>query len=150
MSEVNRAAMLNDEFIERHSNLNHVQKQYIPLEVRPIIEDMNNQYMYSMKIHNKESKIEPSLYLRRTANVISGMKLDYSIDPFKLNGLKSLENPGFFFPTTETLKHLFGSKSASDNYDKFANLLNGHDIFIHISSDEDSMINSLKSQFRGA
>ena len=44
---------------------------------------MEWEYAASIQKFNKRVLVDPVLYLRRTANVISGYKLDYSIDPFK-------------------------------------------------------------------
>ena len=59
--------------------------------------------------------------------------MDHCIDPFKLNGPQSKENPGFFFPTSETFKYLFGTKSVEENYQKFSKLLEGQPMFLYIS-----------------
>ena len=72
-------------------------------------------------------------YLRRKANVISGFKMDYSIDPFRDNGLQPDEHPGFFFPKFNSIKNVFCKKDKSDdNYDKFNKLMSGHQIFIYM------------------
>ena len=78
------------------------------------------------------------LYLRQTANVISGFKLDYSIDPFKKNGLQADEHPGFFFPRLEKLEQIIDrNKELIQNNEKFAELLQGKPVFIYVKYEDD-------------